>query len=119
MTDILARRRAERERLIGIAEEHVDRLAARRNVLAAVVVGSVARGDFNVWSDVDVLVIVEMLPDRAPDRLALVNDGAPPRVQVVAHTPAEFAQALRRRNRMALEANERGVLIRGALPVEL
>ena len=30
----------------------------------ATVIGSVARGDFNVWSDVDVLVVSEALPSR-------------------------------------------------------
>jgi predicted nucleotidyltransferase len=118
VSDIVARRRAERDRLIDRAREHVDRLAARRNVIAAIVVGSVARGDFNVWSDVDVVVLVDMLPDRAPDRLAMVNDGASAGIQVIGYTPTEFAHAVRQRNRMALEAIERGVLIHGKVPVE-
>jgi predicted nucleotidyltransferase len=31
---------------------------------------SVARGDFNDHSDIDVLIIADRLPPRAPDRLA-------------------------------------------------
>ncbi len=118
MSEIIARRWAERDRLIDLARKHVDRLATRRNVIAAVVVGSVARGDFNVWSDVDVLVLIDMLPDRAPDRLALAGDGAPAALQVIAYTPTEFVEAVRRRNRMALEAVQSGVVIRGELRVD-
>lgn len=116
MSDILARRVAQRERLVAKAREHVERLSKRRKVTAAVVVGSVARGDFNVWSDVDVIVLIDTLPDRAPDRVALANDGAPTGVQVVAYTSVEFADAIRRRNRMAIEAIEDGILLYGELP---
>lgn len=33
------------------------------------VFGSVARGDFNLWSDIDVLVVADNLPERWLDRL--------------------------------------------------
>jgi predicted nucleotidyltransferase len=48
VTDALADRRAERERLIGVARAYADALSARLPLLAVVLAGSVARGDFNV-----------------------------------------------------------------------
>ncbi len=109
MADPLAARRAERERLLGLAREYVRCLSARLPVRAAFVVGSVARGDFNVWSDVDVLVVAEGLPERAPERTALLLEQAPAGVQPVGFTPAELEQARRRRNPLVLEADERGI----------
>ncbi len=113
MADVLALRRQERERLIGLARTHVERLSAQMPVLAAAVVGSVARGDFNVWSDVDVVVVCEALPQRIPDRGAVLSADAPGGVQVVGFTRAEFAAALAKRNPLARSVLEEGVILRG------
>ncbi len=113
MPDVLAERRAEQERLLGLARDYIRRLSGRIPVLAAVVVGSVARGDFNVWSDVDVLVVAEDLPERAPERAAALGLDAPARVQPVGFTPRELAEAARRGNPLAREALEVGVVLTG------
>lgn len=114
MADALAERREERERLIGLGRAFVHELADRLPVVAAAVVGSVARGDFNVWSDVDVVVICDELPNRAPERAALLAEGAPVGFQVIGFTPEEFRATLRRGNRLAREAVETGVALVGA-----
>jgi uncharacterized protein len=77
-----------------------------------VLTGSVARGDFNVWSDIDVLVVADELPARLPDRLALLAD-APGGIQVVGLTPAELRRAIQRNNRLVLDAAARGILLAG------
>ena len=77
MADVLAERRRERDELIGLARSYVERLAGELDVVAAAVAGSVARGDFNVWSDVDVVVVAPGLPERAPDGLRLLGADAP------------------------------------------
>ena len=94
-----------------LARGYVERLAERITVEAAYVVGSVARGDFNVWSDVDVLVVAAGLPERAPDRMALLLADAPAGVQPVGFTPTELERARWRGNPLVLEADERGVLL--------
>ena len=48
-------------------------LSERLPVQAVMLTGSVARGDFNVWSDIDVVVVAESLPERLRDRLALLH----------------------------------------------
>jgi hypothetical protein len=111
--DVLAERRRERERLIDLAREYVESLAARHPVDAAVVVGSVARGDFNVWSDVDVVVVAEGLPERAPDRVGFLLEAAPPGIQPVGFSRSEFRRALAKRSRLAHEALDRGVVLLG------
>jgi predicted nucleotidyltransferase len=113
VADVLAERKREREDLIGLARAYVERLAARLPLVAAAVVGSAARGDFNVWSDVDVVVVVEGLPERAPDRAAVLVADAPPRVQPVGFTPEEFRRAWERRNPLARSVAAEGVVLLG------
>ena len=107
------RRRAEREGLMARARQFADGLDPALGVKAVVVFGSVARGDFNVWSDVDVLVVAERLPESPLDRLDALGL-RPPAVQPVAWTPEELRRQLERGNRIAREALERGVWLVGA-----
>lgn len=102
-------RYAERARLVGLAREHVRRLSERLPVRQAAVVGSVARGDFNVWSDVDVVVVADGLPERRLERLELLMEGRPPRVEPIGFTPAELADARRRRNPLVVELDSIGI----------
>lgn len=113
MARALEARRRERDRLLGQAREYVRRLSDRIPLVAAAVVGSVARGDFNVWSDVDVVVVAEDLPERTPDRSAFLMTDLPPGVQPVGFTPEEFEQAWTRQNALAREAADRGVTLKG------
>lgn len=110
MTSPIEARRLERENLIEVARSYAASLDKRMDVVAAYVVGSVARGDFNVWSDVDLVVISRDLQERLLDRLMQFAD-APPRIQVAAFTPGEFDQAVRRRNPLATEALEVGIVL--------
>lgn len=109
MSGALAQRHAERDRLVALAHEHARTLARRLSLRRAAIVGSVARGDFNVWSDVDLVVVADALPERLPDRLAVLMDGRPPRVEVAGFTPAELEDARRRRNRMVQELDAIGI----------
>ncbi len=112
-----SRRAPKRDQLelIGTAERYVEDLAERVDLLAAVVAGSVARGDFNVWSDIDVIVVSQELPARLPERLGFLLEGAPPGIQTAGFTPEELRLAFARRNRLVLEAVERGIVLRGQL----
>ncbi len=62
------RRAAERRTLLGRAEAFVAGVPTEVDLRAAVVIGSVARGDFHPGSDVDVIVVADHLADRLLDR---------------------------------------------------
>lgn len=113
MIQAIRERRAERERLLGVAREYVERLAKRLDITAAAVAGSVARGDFNVWSDIDVVVVADDLPPRIPDRGALLIEGAPAGVQPIGFTPEEFERALAKGNVLVRDVLEHGVVLAG------
>jgi predicted nucleotidyltransferase len=112
----VARRRAERAQLIAAVARWANALSNRLAGLhGVVVVGSVARGDFNRWSDTDVLVVADRLPDDWLPRSEAVGS-APAGIQVIAWTPEEYANRARRRDPIAMEAVGPGVVVWGALP---
>jgi predicted nucleotidyltransferase len=111
----VARRRAERDALIARARAWAESLGERRpGVVACVVVGSVARGDFNKWSDLDVLVVTQGLPEGWLDRCAQMSP-VTPGLQVIAWTPEEYRARRSRRDPIAIEAEEVGVVVWGSL----
>lgn len=110
---VLARRRAEREALIARAASFARNLDPLLGVHAVVVFGSVARGDFNRWSDIDVLVVAEHLPPGPRQRWEAFG-AAPAGVQPVAWTAEEWHTELARRNPIAVEAVEAGVWLVGS-----
>lgn len=110
---VIARRRQQRDALLAAARRFVAALDADLAIRAAAVFGSVARGDFNEWSDLDVLVVAERLPARALDRYEALGE-LPPRVQVVPWTPGDWRRELSRSNPIAVEAVELGVWLLGS-----
>jgi len=114
--DPLAARERERDALVALARQYVERLERSIEVRGAVVVGSVARGEFNLWSDVDVLVVSDALPGDGLERLDLLHAERPPRVEPHGYTVAEFLRALERNDPLAHEGVERGVALAGRLP---
>ncbi len=113
---VVERRRAEQRARIDAAAAWAERLAAGRKVTAAVVFGSTVRGDFNKWSDVDVLVVGDDLPGEWRSRAEVLMADAPPGLQPVGWTPAELTERRRRRDPIALECDGVGVVVYGALP---
>lgn len=113
---IVVERRAARRERIDQVTAWTNQLSRRLAVEAVVVFGSVARGDFNKWSDVDVLVVARDLPPGARDRLALLMEDAPIGVQPVGWTPADLLDRRRRSDPIAKECDEVGVVVLGGLP---
>lgn len=115
MKEFVAARGRQRDELIEKARAHVNALEERVGIVAAAVVGSVARGDFNLWSDIDVVVVATALPPRLPERLELLGDGAAPGVQVIGFTLDEFRAARRKKNKLVMDALETEVVLKGDL----
>lgn len=113
---VIERRRAEQRARLELAQSWVERLARRLDVTAAVVFGSTLRGDFNKWSDIDVLVITPALPVEARERLELLMADAPLGVQPVGWTPEEYARRRARGDPIARECEGAGHVLWGALP---
>ncbi|MGH3664640.1 MAG: nucleotidyltransferase domain-containing protein [Egibacteraceae bacterium] len=111
---VVARRREQRRQLLDLARAYLTRLDPDLGIAAAVVVGSVARGDFHHASDVDIVVVARRLPPDPDQRWQLV---APPGgiVQPVAWTPDEWRQARQRNNPLVIDALDHGAWLVGSL----
>jgi predicted nucleotidyltransferase len=110
---VLVRRKTERRELLERAQGFVASIPRELGVVGAVVFGSVARGDFNRWSDVDLLILLEAAPGDPIRRAAALGD-RPPRVQPIVWTIAEALEQVARRNPIAVEAVERGEWLVGS-----
>ncbi len=118
---VIVRRRSERESRIATARQWAQRAAPMLHAKAFIVVGSVARGDFNKWSDIDVLVVADDLPANLHERLSLLAPtGRPPGVEAIVWTRRELAdRRARGTDPMAHEAYSIGVVVYGQLPGEV
>jgi len=110
--EVIKERRRLRERRIEEAREWVSKIPLR---VTAILIGSYARGDFNLWSDIDILLISEDFVGNPLDRLRSID--APPGYQIIALTPKEFKTLMEKRETMALEAIEYGVVLRDDLKI--
>ena len=104
--EILKERRELRERVLREAREWASSLSYKATV---VLVGSYARGDFNLWSDVD-LILVSDFKGNPIERLRTIR--SPPGYEVIPLTPEEFMEQADRRNPLVLEAICEGIVLR-------
>lgn len=83
MHKVLKEREKEREKAIELAKAYVSKVKAHIDIKAAVLYGSMARGDFNLGSDIDLLIISDNLPAHPLKRLELlyteINCGLEPK----------------------------------------
>lgn len=113
---IAARRRGEQSEAIEAARRYAQALHEDVPLVAAVVFGSYARGDFNTWSDVDVLVLSDDLPGDPRERLDVLWRRRPGGIEPVGWTLVEHQARRRRRDPIAVEADDLGVVVLGTLP---
>lgn len=84
--EVIEERRKLRRKVIERASSWARGLPFK---LTAVLVGSYARGDFNLWSDVDILLISEQFKGGPVDRLRAL--AIPSGLEVIPLTKDEFS----------------------------
>jgi len=66
------------------ASAAAERLASKLGKITVILHGSYARGDFNLWSDIDVIVVSERFKGMRPlDRYDLIADLLGPGLEAV------------------------------------
>ncbi|MGP3666790.1 MAG: nucleotidyltransferase domain-containing protein [Candidatus Bathyarchaeota archaeon] len=110
--EIIEERKRIREKHINEAREWASKIPFK---VTAILIGSYARGDFNLWSDVDILLISEYFTGKPPDRLR--NIDTPPGYQVIALTYKEFKTLMEKRETMVIETMKYGVVLRDDLKI--
>jgi len=113
MEGVIEYRRRLREEAIRRAQVFAE-CVGRVGRVTVIVFGSYARGDFNVWSDIDVLVVTDTpLPPNPLRRLDMIEDCllATSGIEPVILTVEEFKSRLRKRDPAVIEAVGKGVTV--------
>lgn len=105
--EIIKERRRVRNTAIKRATEWARKLPFKAT---AILIGSYARGDFNLWSDIDILLITRHLKGTPVQRLKKLD--VQPGFQVIPVTPSEFERLKRRKDPIAVEALMYGIVLR-------
>ena len=108
MRRAVERRRAEREDVIRQARDYVRAKATTLPIRSAYLVGSMARGDFNLWSDIDIVIVSDGLRGSFLERQDLFSD-RPPGFEIFPYTPEEFHSERERKNPIVVEADDVGI----------
>ena len=117
---VLEERVRKQRELLDIARLFSTCVLKKYQRASIVVFGSVARGDFNEWSDIDVLVVVEdKLPSNPLKRLDTIYEclESYPLVEPVIMTLEEFHKMLGKKNPLIMEAIEKGIPVEDKLNI--
>lgn len=117
MRRVIEARREEQQEMVAHARRYGERLRARFGPLSVFVIGSVARGDFNQWSDVDVIVVADGLPMHPLERNLMLYELVEGGIEPKGYTVAEFGRLLAQGRQPALETMEIGIVLRDELGV--
>jgi len=114
MERIIEARRRLREEAIRKARIFTECIKNKLGRITAIVFGSYARGDFNIWSDIDILIIADAaLPKNPLKRLDIVEECllTTGEIEPVILTIGEFMEKLHKRDPAVIEAIERGIIV--------
>ena len=93
--------------------EYVERVKMKLKPKLLVIFGSIAKGDFGVGSDVDILIVSDLLPKNFQKRLKilfLLNDTFAP-IEPVGYTSEEFKKMISKGHPTALDAIHDGITL--------
>ncbi len=94
-------------------ERFIGKIVASFKPNTIILYGSMARGDYGVGSDIDIIVIAKNLPESLDERLkvmAELNDTTAP-IECLAYTPREFRRMLKHTHPTALYAMDDGIIL--------
>ena len=94
-----------------ILKEYSKIISSHLGNFTGVLYGSMARGDNNLWSDIDFLVISDKLPQNPLKRLEFLYSLTEMSIEVKGFTRIEFLNMIEKRNPIALDSLYEGKLI--------
>jgi predicted nucleotidyltransferase len=86
-------------------------VSSKLGKFTGVLYGSMARGDNNLWSDIDFLVISDKLPENPLKRLEFLYSLTETPIEVKGYTRNEFIKMIEKRNPIALDSIVEGKII--------
>ncbi|MGQ4891574.1 MAG: nucleotidyltransferase domain-containing protein [Candidatus Njordarchaeia archaeon] len=113
MESIIRKREGERLRAIELAKKFLECAKKHFNIKEAYVVGSYARGDFNEWSDIDLVLVAENVPKSPIERLSKIKEclKAFSKIEPIIISPEVLTELRSKRNPIAVEIEKHGIKI--------
>ncbi|MGB9795060.1 MAG: nucleotidyltransferase domain-containing protein [Caldisericum sp.] len=111
MNKIIQEKIQKQKEYIEKARAYVINLSKKLEIIEAFVIGSIARGDFNEASDIDVVIIAKNLPAHPLKRMNLLYEDIPSLVEPKAYTLEEFQKLIQKKNPIAEEVQKKGIKI--------
>ena len=94
-----------------VLKEYSKAVSSKIGKFTGVLYGSMARGDYNVWSDIDFPVISDKLPENPLERLEFLYSLTDTPIEVKGYTRSEFLRMIETRNPVALDSLVEGKVI--------
>lgn len=94
-----------------ILAEYSKILSLKLGKFTGVLYGSMARGDNNLWSDIDFLVISDKLPHNPLKRIEFLYSLTEASIEVKGYTRNEFLKMIENRNPIALDSILEGKVV--------
>lgn len=97
--------------VIDVLKDYSKAVSSKLGKFTGILYGSMARGDYNIWSDIDFLVISDKLPENPLKRLEFLYSLMDMPIEVKGYTRKEFLQMMEKRNPLALDALVEGKVV--------
>ncbi|OWP55852.1 MAG: hypothetical protein B2I17_09210 [Thermoplasmatales archaeon B_DKE] len=111
--DVIEKRVSQRNLAIDRAREFAKSLTEDASVF---LIGSYSRGDFNLWSDIDV-VVISNFEGNLLSRLKSMD--FPPGFEIIPLTVNEFKKMRAKKNPICVELERTGILLRDDLKISI
>ncbi len=97
--------------VIDVLKDYSKAVSSKLGKFTGILYGSMARGDYNIWSDIDFLVISDKLPENPLKRLEFLYSLMDMPIEVKGYTRKEFLQMMEKRNPLVLDALVEGKVV--------
>ena len=104
--EIIEKRINQRNNILHNAIKYADNLKFK---CKAILIGSYARGDFNLWSDIDILIIADF---QGNPLQRLKNIDFPPGYETILLTMDEVNNMMRKNSKFIKDAYNDGIILR-------
>lgn len=96
--DIVEKRKRELRERIELAREFLRSIYEYLRPMTAIIIGSTARGDFNQWSDVDLVLVSDRFPENPMDRFRMVELKILPGIEPIPLRTADLMRLVEKRS---------------------
>lgn len=104
----------DRERILRLLRNYAKKLVEEGRAELVILFGSLARGNYTAFSDADLLIVAENVPERWLDRIpAYIDPEVPIDMEPRVFTMKELYEMARSRSRVVKEVLEDGIVLAG------